>query len=158
MSIHKNSKLPLKLFIKMNEEYKERFNINPLCSSRNRENVTSRQCLGLVLTKRFNMGSSDISRLFNCDHATIIYSVKKVKEQIEVMNADYIIAINNWREILRDFSEEIYEETTNVGMIRRTLSSVILDSLVDGLIDRDDVGKVLTELLVKFSPEFVSKD
>lgn len=158
MNIHKNSKIPLKLFLKLNEEYKDRFNINPLCSSRNRENVTSRQCLGLVLSKKFNMGSSDISRLFDCNHATIIHSIKVVRNQIDVMNSDYIISISNWREILRDFSNEIEEETTNIGIIKRRLSSILRDSLVDSLIDRDDAGKVLTELLAKYSPDFVLED
>ena len=104
------------------------------------------------------MGSSDISRLFDCNHATIIHSIKVVRNQIDVMNSDYIISISNWREILRDFSNEIEEETTNIGIIKRRLSSILRDSLVDSLIDRDDAGKVLTELLAKYSPDFVLKD
>ncbi len=104
------------------------------------------------------MGPTEVSRLIGCDHSNVVYSNKKVKEQIEIMNADYIQAVNNWREVFNDNSKEIAEQTTTRGMIRERLSVTLQDALIDGLVDSDDIGNMLIDLLRKYAPEFVSED
>ena len=158
MNTQMSAKIPLKLFKKINKEYEEKFSVDPLSPTRRRENVISRHCLGLVLTNKFRMGPTEVSRLIGCDHSNVVYSNKKVKEQIEIMNADYIQAVNNWREVFNDNSKEIAEQTTTRGMIRERLSGTLQDALIDGLVDGNDIGNMLIDLLRKYAPEFVSED
>jgi hypothetical protein len=104
------------------------------------------------------MGSSDISRLIGCDHATIIYGNRKVKEQLSIMNTDYINVINNWRIIFDENSMEVDDYTTKEGMIRNRIAAVLKDALNDGIITDAEVGDLLIDMLRKFAPEYVQED
>jgi len=104
------------------------------------------------------MGSSDISRLIGCDHATVIYGNRKAAEQLEIMNAEYIAALNNWKEIFERNDIEIQEHTTTEGMLKNRLVAVLRDGIASSLVSPDGVGDLLIEVLRTFAPEYVQED
>jgi len=112
----------------------------------------------LILTKRFDMGSSDISRLLKCDHATIIYGNRKAKEQLGIMNPEYIQVINNWRAIFDENSMEVDDYTSIEGMIKNRISAILTDALHDGIVTEGELGDLLIDVLRKFAPEYVNED
>jgi hypothetical protein len=104
------------------------------------------------------MGSSDISRLIGCDHATVIYGNRKATEQLEIMNAEYITALNNWKEIFERNDIEVQEHTTTEGMLKNRLVAVLRDGIASSLVSPDGVGDLLIEVLRTFAPEYVQED
>lgn len=104
------------------------------------------------------MGPSDISRLIGCDHATILYGNKKATQQLEIMNADYIAALNNWKEIFERNDIEIQSHTTTKGMLKNRFVAVLQDGIADGLIQREEIGDLLIEVLRTFAPEYVQEE
>lgn len=104
------------------------------------------------------MGASDISKLIGCDHATIIYGNKKAAQQLGIMNSDYIVALNNWREIFERNDIDVQEYTTTKGMIKNRFIAVLQDGIADGLIQREEIGDLLIEVLRNFAPEYVQEE
>jgi len=101
------------------------------------------------------MGSTDIANLFGCNHATIIHGNKVINHNLKVLRTEYVITLNNWRQIFEKYDLEVSDSTTTKGVIKNRITAALKDGLAEELIDAEDVGEMLIDLLRKFAPEYV---
>lgn len=104
------------------------------------------------------MGSTDIANLLGCNHATIIHGNKVMKHNLSVMSSEYIVTLNNWRSIFEKHDLEVKENTTTKGVIKNRMIAALRDGITENLIDAEDIGDMLIDLLRKFAPEYVQED
>ena len=146
MSNHSTLSIPKSLLNKIAEDYHKMYSINPLSSGRNKKKVISRQCLSLILKDTFLAGVTDISRLMNCDHSTVIYSNKKADEQLGIMSKEYINAVNNWKEVFSLNGIDIRPQK-KYNLIKNRIIAVMQNGIDSGLVKKNQLDELLKEAL-----------
>lgn len=90
----------------MNEDIKELIEEYQLQTrSRKRETVYKRYYLMHALFIRSNMTLTDIGKLFNRDHSSVIHAIKEHKRWFKNMDREYLRAIHPLPELVNDISE-----------------------------------------------------
>lgn len=117
-------KLTRELIESMAKVYEKEYNVNPLKKRRWKEVVLSRQSIISILKKRFSLTEAHLSKLFECDRATIYHSVYTVEEQIKLRSTVYVQSIERWIPIIKEFEEQMKSVSVSVSV--NTTEEVIL--------------------------------
>lgn len=81
-----------------------------------------------------------------------------MKHNLNVLTTEYVVTLNNWRSIFEKYDLEVRDSTTTKGVIKNRIIAALRDGLAEDLIDAEDVGEMLIDLLRKFAPEYVQEE
>jgi hypothetical protein len=109
------------------KRYEQEFGVNPLQSTRLKYIVIPRQCLFLVLYRKYGIRHSQLADLLGYDRATAYHSIESAETQVKLNNIEYVQAVNRWASILPEFEEEM----SRVDALQRemTTKEVIVNML-----------------------------
>jgi len=106
-----------------------------------------RQCLGLILTRKFGMTYQSVGNLLNRDHSNIVYANKKAQTQIEIGEREYTTAMINWRIIFDENEIDINSEIDQKGRLKTRINNLLSDAVLDGIITLDERDNMLITML-----------
>lgn len=118
----------------------------------------TRQCLGYILTNKYDQGYSHIGRLFGVGHATIIHGNKRVSDAIYVMDKRYVQCLNFWRVVFDENQMFIHKSTNDAEIVKSRIVEAIEDAVSDGVLELDEINSFLKELLINFESEGVLEE
>lgn len=143
-----------RLISKLVEDYEKKHGVNVLRKRRDRELVVPRQCLGLILNKKFRFTLHRTGRLLNCNHATIINGNNKVMFGIEAMYSDYIDAMLNWKLIFDENGLHFDEsDSTDFKKVDSRIKEILYHSLEYKILSQEEIERMLKSMVEAFSTE-----
>jgi hypothetical protein len=145
--------IPMNLLKDLSSEYKRLYGINPMNQTRQTEYVIPRQCLGYILTYKYSAGVSAVGRLFKCNHATILYSNKRVLDALEIKDTLYIEALNRWMLVFDNLSKEVKEATNSKEIVKKRVLDYVSSCVSDGSLKAEDITDLFKSLLKITSQE-----
>src|SRR6056300_1621269 len=120
-------KLTRQIVKQMSKRYEQEFGVNPLQATRLNRVIIPRQCLILVLKRKYKLKEAHISDIIQMDRATAYHAIRRAEELLSVKDSYYVLAVQRWRGIMEEFESEMFR--INSIMKHQTTLSIILDVL-----------------------------
>jgi len=127
----------------LSASYESKWNLNPLEKTRRRNVTTARQCLLFILFSKYNQSCTHLGSITGVNHATVLHSVKAVKNGLDIKDKNFIECINNWADIFtnvvpskRETMDELIEHITlklNGTMLSSRSKVKILNAVAENI-------------------------
>lgn len=131
------------------DHYQNRYGVNPLLQTRQRTVLIPRQCLSFILKHKFDVGYSELGRLLGNNHATMMWSEKKVIDALSVYDKQYTDTVNRWAVI---FQEIMPEDAAQMWSLQDRVMAMMEATMLNNKGKRE----ILKELLKIYGDDVVN--
>jgi hypothetical protein len=81
------------------------------------------------------------------DHSTVIYGSNKAKNQVEIGDRQYTIAMVNWRMIFDENEIDIKVEVDQKARVKARIQNLLIDAITDGVLSIEERDELLVSML-----------
>ena len=143
-----NPKINIQSIKSLSDHYLRLYGVNPLCQTRHRTALIPRQCLSFILRHKFNVGYSELGRLLEKNHATMIHAESRVMDALAVRDKQYVDVVNRWAVVFQDVMPRDAREMWSLqDRLRAMMEQTMLDNAAK--------AEILRELLKFYSEDVV---